>query len=304
MTAPRTLLTGATGLLGSRLLPRLAALGPCTGLGRRAGPPGGLAFDLTDRVATLALLEELQPTLIVHAAAMTDVDRCQREPAAAYRLNVVASQTFAEWQASAARPCRLVQISTDHVYDAPGPSPEDRVQPVNVYALTKLWAEDHARRAADSLILRVNFFGLGGASRRGFADWVVESCAARLSITLFRDVFFNPLHADTLADLVVELIERGETGTYNLGASGEGLSKGAFILALARRLGLSTEACREGSRHDVALAAPRPSDTRMATARIEALLGRGLPTLEQGIEHLAGEWDERALAAAPAESLS
>ena len=286
MSRPRILLTGATGVLGQRLRPLLAELGDCVGLGFREAPISGYKVDLTDRGAAQGLLDRVQPHVVLHAAALTDVDRCERDQAAAYKLNVEATRHLVDWVVARGAEAHMVYISTDQVYDSPGDSPEESVSPVNVYALTKLWAEDLIRRLEWGLVLRTNFFGFGDERHRTFVDWVVESSRAGRPITLFEDVLFNPLQVDDLAAIITRLVAERAVGTYNVGASGGGLSKGQFIRMLAGRLDLPTEGYREGSLGDVDLAARRPRDMRMNVKRLAALLGQELPSVAAGIDRL------------------
>lgn len=287
--------TGATGLLGTRLVPALsdrgrAARGRIVPLGRSAAPPGGRQVDLTDQAATRALLDELRPDVVLHAAALTDIDACERDPVAAHRLNVDATRNIVGWVQERRPEAALVYISTDQVYNKPGGSSEHEVAPLNIYSFTKLWAEDLVRRLPQHLILRTNFFGPGNGRRPSFVDWIVASCRARRPITLFTDVYFNPLHVEHLSALIGELVERGVKGTFNLGASGGGLSKAAFIRAVAAALELPTEGCRDGVFGDVPLAARRPHDMRMKLEAIERELGRPLPSLDEGIALLTRDW--------------
>jgi dTDP-4-dehydrorhamnose reductase len=286
--------TGATGLLGTQLLPALSVSGKVVPLGHSTAPAQGRRIDLTDGAATRALLDELRPEVVLHAAAMTDIDACERDPVAGCRLNVEATRTIADWALQRRSDLQLVYISTDQVYDKPGGSREDEIAPLNIYSFTKLWAEDLVRRLPRHLILRTNFFGPGNGRRPSFVDWTVASCRARRPITLFTDVFFNPLHADHLSAAIGELLERGVTGTYNLGASGGGLSKGDFIRAVAAALDLPTDGCRDGRLCDVPLAARRPHDMRMKLEAAERALGRSLPSLDEGIALLAARWHAMA----------
>lgn len=291
-------MTGATGFLGGHLSPYLAELGDCIGLGFRAAPASGQQVDLTDREAALALLDRVRPQVLVHAAALTDVDRCERDPAAAYRLNVQATRHLVDWVLAKGAEAQLVYISTDQVYDAPGPSREEAALPINVYALTKLWAEDLVRRHERHLVLRTNFFGLGDERHRTFLDWVVESSRAAREITLFEDVFFNPLHVEDLSAIIARLISDCALGTYNLGASGGGLSKAEFIRMVAAHFDLPTESYLDGSLDDVDLVARRPRDMRMALGRIESHLGETMPTVAEGIARLTLEASSPASLAA------
>lgn len=283
----RILLTGATGQLGSALRRPLQACGEVVALARSVRQDGGHAVDLTEEDAARAVLDEVAPDAVVHLAALTNVDLCERAPEQAYRLNVRATQMLADWCRERRRDARFVYISTDQVYDGLGPHPEDRVSPKNVYALTKLWGEDHARRLGRHCVLRVNFFSGGAAGDKGLVAWLAAGARAQKPVRLFTDVFFNPLHVGDLAKLIVEMMQQEAVGTFNLGASGEGLSKAAFLRAVAGRLGVPDTNFEDGSVADAHLAAYRPRDMRMDVRRAEQLLGHALPTVAEGLGRLA-----------------
>lgn len=290
MTAPRILVTGATGTLGRHLLPVLAPLGEVVGLGCREAPEGGHRVDLTDATKTMDLLDRLRPKVILHAAGLTNVDACERDPLLAYRVNVAATRNLVDWASLERDKVRFIYISSDQVYDSPGANDESKAAPLNVYALTKLWAEDLVRRLDDYLVLRTNFFALGTAGRPTFVDWVVQGCLESRPLTLFQDVFFNPLYVNDLTALIAELLARPSCGTFNLGASGEAMSKGDFIRAVAAALELPSESLKDGKLADVTLAARRPRGMRMDVSAIEGIVGHSLPTLSAGIERLAQDW--------------
>ena len=281
MTAARVLVTGATGLLGPYLAEAAAALGPVVTSGRRGGER---PCDLTDGEAVAGLVKEVGPGVVLHAAAMTDVDGCQADPEMADRVNRGAVETLARCLAPAAR---LIMISTDQVYpDTPGPHGEGEAAPVNAYGRSKLAGERAALERNNTLVARTNLFGPSRTpARASLSDFVAERLAAGEPLTLFEDVLFSPLHMATLGALTVECAEAGLTGIFNL-ASREGMSKLHFGLAVAKRLGLSTASARAGLAADIGKRAPRPSDLRMDVTRIEEALGRPMPTLAEEIERL------------------
>jgi dTDP-4-dehydrorhamnose reductase len=275
------LITGHTGFLGEYLLSACPEGTSVFGVSREGE---GLRCDLTDASATRSLLRKVRPHVVIHAAAMTDVDACERQPEVAEVMN---RQATANVAASLSGRAKLVYISTDHVYpDTPGPHREGAEAPMNVYSRTKLAGEAAALARPGSLALRTCFFGASRTSRRkSLSDFVERSARERQCITLFRDVLFSPLHVATTASTIFEAVDRGLTGVFNLG-SRKGSSKLDFGLAVARRLGLPTDCMREG-RFEVGQGrAPRPHDLRLDVSRIEGALGRAMPTLEEEIAKL------------------
>lgn len=275
------LVTGATGLLGPYLVEAAATLGRVVTTAR-----GGSErpCDLTDRDTVARMLKDIRPEIVIHAAAMTDVDRCEADEQAANRINRDATAHIAE---SLADEGRIVYVSTDQVYpDTAGPHAEGEEAPVNAYGRSKLAGEEAALASAGTLVLRTTFFGPSRTpGRASLSDFVAAKLGAGESITLFRDVLFSPLHMATLADMAVASVRAGLRGVYNLASRG-GMSKMDFGLAVARQLGLSAATASVGNAADIEGRAPRPADLRMDVTRIEGALGRAMPTLAEEIAKL------------------
>jgi dTDP-4-dehydrorhamnose reductase len=280
VSRPRILVTGASGLLGPYLVSALDELGEVVTLARREAD---IRCDLVDVGQTEAALRRVAPAIIVNAAAMTDVDRCESDPAAAMAANATAVDNLV----GAATEAYLVQISTDQVYGSSGaPHREGTEAPVNAYGRTKLAGEAAARRHPHHLVLRTNLFGPSRTpGRSSLSDFVAGRLGAGEPITLFTDVAFSPLHAATLADLVTELCRRRLVGTYNAG-SREGMSKHDFGVLVARQLGLSTATVTPGRSTDVPGRAARPLDLRLAVTALENALGTIMPRLQEEVERL------------------
>jgi dTDP-4-dehydrorhamnose reductase len=279
--AKRWLITGTGGLLSDYLIDACSRRGDVITTGRSDGER---RCDLTDSDAVRALLAETLPDVVVHAAGLTDVDRCEREPEAAFAANRdAAAYLAAQLPASA----RIVFVSTDQVYpDNSGPHIEEQTAPVNVYGKSKLVGEQAVQRHSGGLVLRTNFFGESRrAGRASLSDFVIRSLRDRQQVTFFSDILFSPLHMATLSDLIVEMAERGKTGVFNAGCR-NGASKAVFALAVARQKGLQTETAGIGSSAVMQDRAPRPKDMRMDVSRIETALGRAMPTLEEEVAKL------------------
>lgn len=284
--------TGATGMLGSTLAPLLAAAGHTV---LRHGHSGAadLQADLCDYHATAAMLDAAQPDCIVNLVALTNVDTCERDPQAAYLLNTASVEHLARWMKGHPA-CHLVQISTDHLYDGPGPHDEQQLTIRNTYALSKL-AGELAAGCVPSTVLRTNFFGRSRcAGRVSFSDWLYGALRAGTPVTVFDDVQFSPLSLETLCAMIARVVEQRPPGVYNLGAR-DGMSKADFAYALAAALQLPDRALRRAlSSASAALSARRPTDMRMDSARFEQALGVRLPTLNDEILSLRSVYREPA----------
>lgn len=291
MTQARVLVTGGAGALGRYLVEGWPGGDVVVPLARSARP-GGVVADLTDPAAVRRAVTEARPDVVIHGAALTDVDACQRDPAAAYMANVEATRHLVSAMGEMAPSARLVYISTDQVYPGPGPSGEAApVRPASIYAWSKLWGEDLALCRPGTLVVRLNYVGAGTPTRRGLAAWLVDSLRSGRPVTLFQDVLFNPAFGGDVPGLLRGLVVAGTEGVVNLGAGGAGASKADFLLALARRLALPTATARLGRLADVDMAAPRSPDTRMDCRRAETVLGRPLPDMASVVESVATEFE-------------
>ena len=279
--AKRWLITGGTGLLSDYLIEACSRHGAVTTTARTGGDQH---CDLTDSAAVRSLLSDVAPDVVIHAAGLTDVERCEREPDQAYAVNRDAGANIA---AALPASARLVFVSTDQVYpDSPGLHAEEIVAPVNVYGQSKLAGEQAVLQHPGALVLRTNFFGPSRREgRASLSDFVIRSLSARQNATFFSDILFSPLHMETLAALVTEAAGRGITGVFNAGCR-EGASKADFAMSIARHKGLQTETSRIGNSSVLPDRAKRPKDMRMAVGRIEHALGRAMPTLDQELAKL------------------
>jgi len=281
--AIRVLLTGACGLLGSRLYPYLKGCGfDVVGHGYTAS--SDVCCDLRCRELTNKMLDNVRPEVIVNLAALTNVDKCEQEPQNAYLLNVRVVENIVEWIRSRSD-ARLVQVSTDQVYGDKGPHSEDDVALLNTYAFSKYCGELAARQV-DSAVLRVNFFGHSfNPSRKSFSDWLIDSFKNQIPIKLFTDVLFSPLSLDSLVEIMAQIIEHPINGTFNLGSRG-GMSKRDFALGLAGHLSLKTDCAKDSLLAESKLAACRPRDMRMDCSLFERTFGISLPSLADEIKRL------------------
>ena len=134
------LIFGAGGQVGQELAVRMAAVGmPVAALARGAA-------DISDECQVAAAIAAAKPTVVVNAAAFTDVDRAEAEPEAAMQANAVGPAVLAERCAAAGLP--LIHFSTDYVFDGGKETAyreSDPPAPINAYGRSKLAGENAIR---------------------------------------------------------------------------------------------------------------------------------------------------------------
>ncbi len=284
----RLLVTGITGLLGVNLAwEALAAGHEVVGVARRALPRAPfrtLQADLARPGAADEVWRVAHPDAVVHTAALAHVDACEQQPDLAERLNV---HLPAELAALAAREgVPFVHISTDAVFDGRrGDYTEaDPPRPLNTYARTKLAGERAVQTAyPDALVARVNFFGWSLSGKRSLAEWFLVRLRQGEPSPGFTDVYFCPLLANHLAQVLLEALARGLHGLYHF--TGRAcVSKYTFGVALARRFGLPAALVRPASVNEAPLTAPRPRRLTLRSDKLAAALGHSLPDWEAGLD--------------------
>ena len=279
------LVTGASGLLGQTLAPFLRQAGhEVTTVGHNRAASVDRVIDIADNKAVRAMLDEVWPHIVINLVGLTSVERCEAHPDEAWRLNVRSAETIANWVRGAGD-CRMIQISTDHVYDGPGPHAEDETDIVNVYALSKYAGELEALMAG-ATVLRTNFFGPSQLEGRpSFSDWALERLRSGEAFSGFDDVLFSPLSMTTLSKAVECVVQKPQPGVYNLG-SRTGCSKADFIASVARHFGLDASRMKRCPQAEAGLKVRRPGDMRMDSTLFERTFDFILPETEDEISGL------------------
>jgi dTDP-4-dehydrorhamnose reductase len=283
------LITGASGLLGSSLVPYLKKIGYKI-ISHANTRPADINFDLSDMATTFRFLDQINPSIIINLVSLTSVERCEEQVGLAYLTNTKTVENLVRWIEQKGLGTHLIQISTDHVYDGDGPHQEDEINITNNYALTKYSAELVASRLP-STILRTNFVGLSKVQyRESLTDWVYNSIKNNHEIEVLTDVLFSPLSISKLLEVIEFAIRQKPMGTFNVG-SRNGMSKADFDFMFAECLNLPTGKIQRLSISEVQfLRAYRPRDMRMDSSKIENLLGYQLPMLTEIIREVASDY--------------
>lgn len=265
------LVTGGHGLLGRSLAALSTADHPIACLGR-------LELDVTDAESISRAMARVQPSAVVNAAAMTDVDGCERDPDKAMRENATGPRLLAE--ACARAGVNIVQVSTDFVFDGSKREPytiEDAPNPISVYGRSKLEGERavHAARP-EAIVVRTSWlFGVGG---KNFASRIFDYAASSNRLKGITDMRSLPTYAPDLAQRILEIVDSGAGGTFHVTGGGEPATWFEVARAALDAAGRLDVELIPVTVTELGLPAPRPAYSAMRCLRSEAL---GLPPLRR-----------------------
>ena len=210
----RVAVTGAAGLFGYALVREFSQAHQVTGLTRQIA-------DLTDHERVRHVLRELSPELIVHSAAIRDLDIAETNPALAQAVNVDATRNLSDVARELGS--GFVQISTDAVFgggaDRRKPYAEtDAVELTSVYARTKFAAEQVVRELPRWWVFRVSvLFGPGGEN---YVQRVIRSVAAGKVMLAPSDQMGSATYTLDAAAKIREVVEARRFGLYHLSNAG------------------------------------------------------------------------------------
>ena len=279
--------------MGSHLRRSLATLGDVSGTYLSHPEPGLERLDVRDAAAVREHVRRARPDVIVVAAADPYVDRCEIEPAATRAINVDGLAHVVD-AASEAR-AGVVYFSSDYVFDGRGAPyrEEDPVHPLNEYGRQKVAAEGLVRALDRGLVCRVSGVFGWESRRRNFVCQVVDRLRRGEEFTAAEDQVLCPTYAVDAADVIRDLIARGEAGTIHV-VGPDALGRAAFAREIARGFGLDGGKIRGVPASTMTGKAPRPVNSALRADRLRGLLG---PRIRSAADALA---DMRAHEPAPA----
>lgn len=261
----RILLTGHTGLLGADLMPALQSRHEVYGCSLPLR-------DITDPAQARHAVAEARPDLVIHAAAYTAVDECEKQPDLAFRVNALGTRNLvlAARESGAA----VCYISTDYVFDGRKGAAYieyDATNPLGVYGLSKWGGEQHVRYLSDRFyIVRAAWlFGAGGPC---FPATILRLLREKGGVEVVTDQIGNPTYAADLSEAILRIVESGLYGTYhavNAGAT----SWFEFARAVAAEFGLDPESVQPTTSGRFVRPAPRPPNSSLRNFVLEESLG-------------------------------
>lgn len=285
------LVLGANGMLGQALKKAFVKAGYVVyGIDRRETD---FCFDLLNDDRLIKCIETTSPNIIINAAAIVSLEKCEGNPGEAYCINSRLPSILTE--ICKLKNIYLVHISTDHYYTNDGRTKhneDDRIILLNEYARTKYIGEQFVLTYDRALVVRTNIVGFRGTGQQTFVEWVVDEINDGREMVLFDDFYTSSMHVADLSRVLGDLITRKVYGLYNV-ASSDVTSKKEFILALSNELFGHPPRYRVSSVKEHG-GVVRANSLGLNTEKIEAILGYKMPGLRETISKIKEDYIERA----------
>jgi len=195
-------------------------------------------MDITDPDSVFGVISRLRPEMVIHCAAMTDVDGCTRDPDAAFRVNAVGSWNLA--CACASIDCALAYVGTDYVFDGTKGEPYtefDAPNPVSPYGASKFAGEMAVREICPKhYVVRTSW--IFAPKGKNFPISILKAAETRDELKVVADQFGSPTYAKDLAEFLASLAGSPLFGVYHYTNSGS-CSWYEFAKAILERAGMT-----------------------------------------------------------------
>ena len=251
-------------------------------------------LDITERSDVKSLIGSYQPDVIIHTAAMTDVDACESERERAWRVNVDGVKNLII-AARRLEQCSFIHLSTDYVFDGKlqAYGEEARVNPLSYYGKSKLAAENALRQSGvrHSIIRTQLLYGTGANIRQNFVMWTLQMLARKRNFYVVDDQIGNPTFADDLAYAILKIAEQSKEGIYHVCGS-EALSRFHFAQKIAEVFEMDAKYIKTAKTIDLHQQAQRPMNSTFITLKFESEFGLRLSDATTGLQRLKNQFRE------------
>jgi dTDP-4-dehydrorhamnose reductase len=294
----RILITGSTGLVGSyfcrltvlkkyRLYTLVHSVPAPTAFGTRISVDLSTSTDLFRLV-----LNKAQPDIIVHLAAMTDVERCEIQKNTANHINHLAVRELVDYVVNNNPDCFILLVSTDYVFDGEkGCYDEtDKTNPINWYGKTKLLAEQellHCRSDNWCIARTSTPFGIH-TKKSTFPSFVIKNLSQHNKIKVLTDQITSPTYAFNLADMLFEIIESKIKGIVHASGSSK-VSRFDQAVMIAKAVGLDKNLIKPTTIDQMGWKARRPRDSSLDVGKAYNTLAKKPMRFKESLSKFAAE---------------
>ena len=281
------IVTGSAGLIGSQLVNDLEKSGEIVySCYNNVKPLCGIPtkLNLLNLEDIHKFFKKIQPDVIIHSAALTDVEKCEVEPKLANSINVKSTEIIAKEAENL--DSYLMYISTDYVFDGKKGSyrETDLTNPLNHYGKTKLSGEKIIKDKTSkwSIIRTSTPFGTH-SFKKTFPVWVFENLKNNKKINVLEDQFTSPTYVPNLSKMILEIITRNLEGFFHLSGSTK-ISRFEFAKIVLEKFNLDSSLLNPVKIDSMPWKAHRPIDSSLNISKINTILKTKSYTIKQSFD--------------------
>ncbi len=279
-------ITGGSGLLGERLAAVSNDNDELTLVHNSNPSENTIKCDITNEKEVKSAVEKENPDVIIHCAAMTNVDLCEDERKKAYSVNGDGTGFLAK--AAHDINAKIIYVSTDFVFDGErGYYKEDeKVNPLGIYAKSKYDGEVQlAKYCDDWAIARVSVL-YGWHSRLNFTTWVIEQLRQKNEINIVTDQINSPTLADNAAEAIFKIAQKNKNGIFHT-AGNDAINRFDFTRKIADAFDLDDSLINPTTSSQFIQKAPRPRDSSLNVNKVEKELNMKMETCSESLKRMA-----------------
>ena len=273
----KLLVTGASGLLGSKIIQLATKKGFQVysayhqNLPKQGTP---VQFDISRKNCVEKAFKKIRPDIVVHAAALTHVDRCETQKELAWRINVQGTENIVK--SCEQHQSYLTYVSTDYVFNGEKGNyrETDLPTPINYYGTTKLKGEEYVQNLTQgNCIARTSvvYGSIPATGKTNFALWLLDKLRRDEEVRIVTDQTNSPTLNTNLADMILEIVERRLMGIYHL-AGRTALSRFDFAKTLAAEFSLNTKLIKPATSREISWTARRPHNSSLNVTKATRVL--------------------------------
>ncbi len=279
-------ITGGSGLLGERLATVSKNNDELTLVHNSNPTENTVKCDITNEAEVNECVERENPDVIIHCAAMTNVDLCEDEVESAYKINGDGTGYLAK--AANNVDAKMIYVSTDFVFDGYRGyyKEDDEVNPLGIYAKSKYEGEVQlAKICNDWAVARVSVL-YGWHKRANFTSWVVDQLRQKNEITIVTDQINSPTLADNAAEAIFEIARQDKNGIFHT-AGNDAINRFDFTRKIADAFDLDDSLIIPTDSTKFVQKAPRPRDSSLNVDKVEKELGMKMETCSESLKRMA-----------------
>ncbi len=228
--------------------------------------------------------------ILIHCAALVNVDECEVNPEYATLVNYTTTKNLA-WICEELG-IKMIFISTDAVFDGKRDGlycEEDSPGPISMYGKTKLLAEEAVLSGKQNLVVRTNIYGYNYREKNSFGEWILNSLISNMELNMFYDIYFSPILVNELAEVLDLCIRNNLNGLYHICSTGS-ISK--YDIANAIMEEFKIDGCiNKVSMENYKFKAPRTKNMGLSNQKICDTLGIQIRTPRESVTEFKRLYD-------------